>query len=95
MSRDTVSHSEDRQALLDFHWQEHISPIFFLHFMRLLLRTPPGKSAAVFLFFYRMLGELALQCPAMHLQGACGCRNIAIMLGKYFLQMLPFQALDR
>ena len=94
MSRDTVSHSGDRQALLDFHWQEHISPIFFLHFIG-CCSGPPGKSAAVFLFFYRMLGELALQCPAMHLQGACGCRNIAIMLGKYFLQMLPFQALDR
>ncbi len=94
MSRDTVSHSGDRQPLLDFHLQEHISPHIFLAFYAAAAELP-GKSAAVFLFFYRMLGELALQCPAMHLQGACGCRNIAIMLGKYFLQMLPFQALDR
>jgi hypothetical protein len=44
---------------------------------------------AFFLLLDRSLGEFALQGATMHFQGACGGRDIAIMLGKDFLQMFP------
>ena len=44
------------------------------------------------LFLHRPLGEFALQGTAVHVEGACCRRDIALMFGEYFLQVFPFQA---
>jgi len=47
------------------------------------------------LFLHRVLGEFALQRAAVHVQGACGGRDVAVMLGKHLLQVFSFQTFYR
>src|SRR3954469_10764605 len=42
-----------------------------------------------------MLAELALQGLAMHLERACGGRDVASVLGQDALNVFPLHALDR
>ena len=41
-----------------------------------------------------MLVQLPLQGAAMHVQGTCGSRDVAVEVREYALNVFPFQAVE-